>query len=96
MIGRHQGTTLTFNTEDYETLTIGSVSTTSTEASGSYSGYNSPAKISLKSGDTVITSLSNGNSNIVVDISDYDSITIYIDEGAARSQTVALNNVTFS
>lgn len=58
-------------------------------------GYGSAPNLYIKSGETEITTLYNGNKNIILDISNYDTITIGTTRSAAATQTVLLKDVVF-
>ena len=86
--------TFTVNTEGYEKLTISSVETRLT--SSPQITWNGHPIVKLKSGDTVISTLANGATNLSFDISSYDSITIYVGDGLGVGLSATLTNVTFS
>lgn len=83
-----------FNTEDYKTLSIGTV-TTSFTASPPFNPWNSAPKVHIYSGETEITTLDNGNKNIMLDISGYDTVTMELTNATAAGHEVTMTNVVF-
>lgn len=95
----HLGGTITFDTAEYSTLSISTVKTSYTAANNPVHGI-TPAhcgapSLHICSGETDISTLVNGNKNIILDISGYDTITMKVQSGLCASGTVHLTEVTF-
>lgn len=88
------GAKIDFNTEAYKTLSIGTI-TTSFTASPSFNPWNSAPKVHIYSGETDITTLDNGNKNIMLDISGYDTVTMELTNATAAGHQVTMTNVVF-
>lgn len=88
------GAKIDFNTEAYKTLSIGTV-TTSYTASPPFNPWNSAPKVHIYSGETDITTLDNGNKNIMLDISAYDTVTMELTNATAAGHQVTMTNVVF-
>lgn len=93
------GGTITFNTAEYTTVSISTVETSYGAANNPGHGitpnFSSAPKLHICSGETDISTLINGNKNILLDISGYDSITMEVQSGLCASGTVHLTEVTF-
>lgn len=93
-IGAYRDSSITFDTETYNILTIREV--TLSPISNNSGTYNSAPSVIIKSGDTVVQSLASGNTNLLIDISEYNSISICIAGGTASGQITALYDVVFN
>lgn len=93
------GGTITFDTADYTTLSISTVETSYKAANnpghGITTAHCSAPNLRICSGETDISTLVNGNKNIILDISGYETITMKVQGGLCASGTVHLTEVTF-
>ena len=76
-------------------MTIAAMETSYTVSTLNGPQYGNAPNLYIKSGETEITTLYNGNKNIILDISNYDTITIGTTRSAAATQTVLLKDVVF-
>lgn len=76
-------------------MTIAAMETSYTVSTLNGPQYSNAPNLYIKSGETEITTLYNGNKNIILDISNYDTITMGTTRSAAAGQTVLLKEVVF-
>lgn len=93
------GGIITFDTAKYTTLSISTVETSYGAANNPGHGitpnFSSAPKLHICSGETDISTLVNGNKNIILDISGYDTVTMEVKSGLCASGTVQLTEMTF-